>query len=300
MAGLKEIQNRIRSIQDTKKITNAMYLISSTKLKKARRDLEATEPYFYTLQGALERILRHLPDMEHEFLENPNRGKKTVALLVITADRGMAGGYNHNVLRMAEKRIQEEKQKGRRCRLFVVGQVGRQYFAARRIPIEECFRYSAQNPTFNRARWITETLLVEFQAGGIDELCVFYTRMINGMRSEEAVKQILPVCRFEMKEPDDVMHENFEILPDAQEALSAIIPNYTAGFLYGALVESFCSEQNARMEAMQAATDNANELLRDLGVLYNRARQAAITQEITEVSSGARAQKRSREEERRL
>lgn len=292
MAGLREIQSRMKSIQDTRKITNAMYMISSTKLRKARQDLEATEPYFYTLQAVIDRILRHLPEMEHIYFEKPGEVRTKIGLLVITGDKGLAGSYNHNVLKRAQEFLDDASHE---VTLFVVGELGRQYFTGQHIHIEENFQFTAQNPTFNRARWITETMLGKYHAGEIDELHVIYTRMENSMLSEAETKQLLPLMRPKTDHiPIDVYQEEFFPLPSAEEVVDTIVPNYMAGFVYGALVESFCSEQNARMMAMQAATDNADELLHDLGIMYNRARQAAITQEITEVCSGARAQKQKK------
>lgn len=294
MAGLREIQNRIKSIQDTRKITNAMYMISSTKMRKAKQDLENTEPYFYTLQAMMARLLRHLPDVSHMYFEKeegeeqPDHQKK-VGLLVITGDKGLAGAYNHNVLKLVQEFLDDRDQW---TELFVVGELGRQYFTGQHVPIQENFQFTAQNPTFSRARWIAETLLEKFQSGELDEIQVIFTRMENSMTSVAEVRKMLPMERPPMpKIPMDVYHEEFFTIPDDQTVVDSIVPNYITGFIYSALVESFCSEQSARMQAMESATNNADELLHDLGIMYNRARQAAITQEITEVCSGARAQK---------
>ena len=292
MAGLHEIQNRIKSIQDTRKITNAMYMISSTKMRKAKQDLENTEPYFYTLQSMMARLLRHLPDVSHMYFEKEEKEEldhqKKVGLLVITGDKGLAGAYNHNVLKLAQEFLDDQDQW---AELYVVGELGRQY-----VPIQENFQFTAQNPTFSRARWIAETLLEKFQSGELDEIQVIFTRMENSMSSVAEVRKMLPMDRPPMPQiPMDVYHEDFFAVPDAQTVVDSIVPNYIAGFIYSALVESFCSEQNARMQAMESATNNADELLHDLSIMYNRARQAAITQEITEVCSGARAQKNKKQ-----
>ena len=297
MAGLREIQNRIKSIQDTRKITNAMYMISSTKMRKAKQDLENTEPYFYTLQSMMARLLRHLPDVSHMYFEKEEKEEldhqKKVGLLVITGDKGLAGAYNHNVLKLAQKFLDDQDQW---AELYVVGELGRQYFVGQHVPIQENFQFTAQNPTFSRARWIAETLLEKFQSGELDEIQVIFTRMENSMSSVAEVRKMLPMDRPPMPQiPMDVYHEEFFAVPDAQTVVDSIVPNYIAGFSYSALVESFCSEQNARMQAMESATNNADELLHDLSIMYNRARQAAITQEITEVCSGARAQKNKKQ-----
>lgn len=299
MVGLREIQSHIKSIEDTRKITSAMYMISSTKLKKARQKLEETEPYFYTLQGTIDRILRHLPEMEHIYFEHPdNDGRRSIGLLVVTGDKGLAGAYNHNVLRLAQQFLDVSTND---VELFVVGELGRQYFAGRHVPVQENFQYTAQNPTFSRARWITETMLEKYRTGELEEIYVIYTRMENSMQSVTEVKKVLPIKRPDLSNiPMDVYQEEFFMIPSNEEAIDIIVPNYIAGFIYGALVESFCSEQNARMTAMESATNNADELLHDLKIMYNRARQAAITQEITEVSSGANALKRSKKETKEM
>ena len=298
MAGLREIKSRIKSIEDTKKITSAMYMISSTKMKKARETLEETEPYFYMLQSTVERILRHIPsDMEHIYFGHPDVSQRKIGLLVITDDKGLAGSYNHNILRMAQNFLD---QKENQVELFVVGELGRHYFATRRIPIQENFQYTVQNPTFNRARWISEILLERYRSGEINELHVLYTRMENGMQSVAEDEKVLPLERFSFAEvPVDVYHEDFLLLPSAEKAIDTIVPNAITGFIYGTLVQSYCAAQGARMMAMESATGNADDLLRELKIMYNRARQAEITQEITEVSSGAKAQ-RSRRKARKM
>ena len=163
------------------------------------------------------------------------------------------------------------------------------------IPIQENFQYTAQNPTFSRARWIAEILLDKFLSGELDEIDVIFTRMENSMTSNAEVKRMLPLKRPPMpKIPIDVQQEEFRTVPDDKSVADSIVPNYVTGFIVGALVESFCSEQNERMMAMQSASDNAAALLSELSMEYNRLRQAAITQEITEVVGGARAQRKKK------
>ena len=292
MAGLREIKSRIKSIEDTRTITSAMYMISSTKMKKAKQTLEATEPYFYTLQSTIDRILRHIPDMEHIYFEKPEIKRTKIGLLVITDDKGLAGSYNHNILKMAQRFLDDAENQ---VDLFVVGELGRQYFVSKGVHIEENFQYTVQNPTFNRARWISETKLDKYRTGEISEVHVIYTRMESSMQSVAEDKMLLPIRRpLEETVPADVYQEDFLLLPSAKEAIDTIIPNYITGFIYGALVQAYCTAHNARMMAMESATNNADDLLRDLKIMYNRARQAEITQEITEVCSGAKAQQMSR------
>lgn len=291
MANAREIQGRMKSIKDTMKITNAMYMVSSSKLQKARRDLKNTEPFFYLIQDSLAKILDAAPEAGNRFFDTrdfKSKKDKTVGYLVITADKGLAGAYNHNVIKLAEKPAENE-EKGM---LFVVGQLGRHYFESKSIPIDYNFNYTAQNPTMNRARHIAGVLSKLFLQNKIDEVYVVYTRMVNSMTVEATSQKILPLEKGSIKMQENELVEKYEnaaFLPDAQTVFNKIVPDYLTGFIFGALVESYCSEHNARMMAMQTATDSAKEMIRDLSIQFNRARQAAITQEITEVVGGSKA-----------
>ena len=294
MANAREIQSRMKSVQDTRKITNAMYLISSTKLKKSKKLLEETEPYFYSLQSLIRRILRHMPEVNH-FYFNPRseiKGEdRAKGLIVITGDKGLAGAYNHNVLKMAHEWL----DKSRNHRLYVVGELGRHYFLSKNVPVDEEFHYTVQNPTMHRARMISSKVLEDYVQGRLDEVWIIYTQMINSMKMETQLEQLLPLKREDFSSiaiPADIRQEEIQMVPSPSAVMDNVVPNYVTGFIFGSLVESFCSEQNARMMAMQSASDNANAILSDLSIEYNRVRQAAITQEITEVISGAKAQKK--------
>lgn len=292
MANAREIQSRMKSIKDTMKITNAMYMVSSSKLQKARRDLKNTEPYFYEMQKSLSKILNIAPEAGNNFFdlrEEKKGSQRKIGYLVITADKGLAGAYNHNIIKETEELVKNEEAD----LLFVVGQVGRHYFEKKNIPVEMHFNYTAQNPTMNRARHIAGKLVSLFYSGEIDEVYVIYTRMINSITVEVEKKKIIPLVRSQVEtKTENGRYETAEFMPDAQTVFDKIIPDFVAGFVYGALIESYCSEHNSRMMAMQTATDAASDMLKQLDIMYNRARQAAITQEITEVIAGAKAQKK--------
>ena len=295
MASAKEIQDRMRSIKDTLKITNAMYMISSSKLKKSKKMLADTEPYFYTLQSEMSRILRHLPDMNSIYFktnaEIPER-KRKAGYIVITADKGLAGSYNHNILKLAE----EELEKRDAYKLFVLGELGRHYFEQKGINIDKQFHFVVQDPSLSRARRIAEDLLKLYHENQLDELYIIYTTMVNAMQEEAQVAQLLPLKKtdFKIPVPIDIPLEGLALKPSAEEVMDHIVPNYVVGFVYGALVEAFSCEQNARMMAMEGATNSAKQMLKELDIEYNRARQAAITQEITEVIAGAKSQKKKK------
>jgi len=278
------------------KITNAMYMISSTKLRKARKKLEETEPYFFTMQNMLSRIARHLPDIEHPYIagkEAPGGSRR--CFLVVTADKGLAGSYNHNVLTLAEEKLSESGREPGEDFLLVVGEVGRQYFHTKKIPVEEHFLYTAQDPTMHRARIIASRVLELYETGRADEVHMIYTSMKNALQTETNMVQLLPIKRQDLLTGDvslTTYREEFFYKPSVKDVIDSVVPNYITGYIFGALIESYCSEHNARMTAMQAANDSAGEMIRTLSIEYNRVRQSAITQEITEVVSGAKAQKK--------
>ena len=298
MASTAEIRGRIDSIRETQKITNAMYLIASTKLRRASRDLERTRPYFDALRTEIKRIFRTANDVDSPYFYPPDREPElegTYGCLVITADKGLAGSYNMNVIKKAQRLMKSHRD----MKLFVVGEYGRRYFTQHHIPIERMFHYTAQNPTLDRAREISSLLLEQYDAGALKKIFVIYTDMENGMSTRAHSTRLLPFHRtyFAPPEKEKKIAIPFEFEPSVSAVLDGIIHSYLTGFIYSALIDSFCSEQNARMTAMDSANRNAEELLADLTLQYNRVRQGAITQEITEVTAGARAQREKREKE---
>lgn len=311
MANAREIQNRIKSIQDTMKITRAMYMMSSMKLRKAKQKLEDTEPYFFELQGQISNILYHFPDMQHLYFDNREKDKrKTVkkkGYIVMTGDKGMAGAYNHNVLKEAQALTEHAEN----YHMYVVGEIGRNYLYSRNYPVAQDFCFSATNPSIHRARVIAEYIMDLYNREQLDEVDIIFTRMVNSMKEEVEVHQLLPLKTRELQEKEhnelsgngnseDLEGANdwFLIYPTPKKVLKQLVYNYVTGFLYGALVESTASEENARMMAMQSATNNAEVMLKDLSIQYNRIRQAAITQEITEVIGGAKALKKKKEKQK--
>ena len=291
MANTKEIKSRIHSVQDTMKITKAMHMISSSKLKKAKKEMKDSSEYFKTLQKSIAEIFQNVPDIENEYLGHKDVEDKKVGYLIVTADKGLAGGYNHNVIKLSQKELSKNPD----ATLLLVGQVGRSYFGKRNYTIDKFFRYTAQNPTIHKARVICEEIMLRYKENKLDEVYMIYTNEINGLEDEARIQKLLPLEKsdFVTEEADDNDWE-MTYLPSAHDVLNSIVPNYVTGFVYGALVMSYACEQNDRMIAMDAATENAKEMLATLSVEYNRVRQAAITQEITEIIAGAKAQKRKK------
>ena len=299
MASTSEIRRRIESVRQTQKITHAMYLISQAKLRKAKQDLSNTRPYFDALQNEIGRVFNADSSVESRYLEPVQQPAKEEVLrpacLLITADKGLAGAYNQNAIRQAQQYMADHPD----TVLYVVGEYGRRWFAQRNIPIEKSFLYTAQNPTLGRARQIAELLLERYDAGEINAVVVIYTDMKNGLEAVVRQAQLLPLHRerFIAAAANTAKDDVYEFIPSPNAVVNNAARSCLTGYIYSALVDSFCSEQSARMTAMNAADQNAEELLKDLSVQYNRARQAAITQEITEVSAGERAQRSKKEKE---
>ncbi len=314
MASIKEIRDRMRSINDTLKITNAMYLISSNKVRKARRMLQETEPFFIRVSDMLDLIMRHLPpgttDVFLDLGQFPPLEERRRSYLIITDDKGLAGAYNHNVLKAADAEFEKCRTTPR---IYAVGEVGRSHFQKRGMEIAGHFQYTVQSPTISRARDITSVLVDEFLEGNMDELVVIYTMMKRGVLSEVQVRTLLPLSvptdvktvlsidpedRAAMDDEDirnlleNLEKESFQMLPNPNAVLDNMVPSLLIGYVYGALVEAFCTVQNDRMLAMDAANKNATDMLKRLEMTYNRERQSRITQEITEISSGARAKRK--------
>lgn len=291
MPNMREIRERIASIQQILKITNAMYLMSSSKLKKARKSLEATEPYFYKLQSTIDSVLEHTPHTRQQFFDRradiPEEKRKK-GYIVITADKGLCGSYNHNIMKYTEQELAKAADIDN-CYLFVMGQVGRMHFQ-RKMRVDGEFLYTTQNPTLYRAGEIADMVIDKFDNGELDEVYLIYTDMINSSQQETRILRLLPFERRHFgKAADGTMKKlpKASFMPSPEEVMNYLIPQYAKGIIYGAMVEAFCCEQQSRMTAMDAATTSAKDMIKELSLMYNRARQAAITQEITEVCGGA-------------
>lgn len=293
MASMSEIRTRISSVQDTMKITNAMYLISSAKLRKAKSGHEKVSPYFKLLQQTIADILERCPDLEEDFFEEtsrremPESGRRRT-IIVISSDKGLAGSYNHNVFKKVEELVKDDSENT----LILVGHMAINYFKNyENIKIDEKHIYPAAEPAMYRARDIAEHVIGQFLSNEVDEVYVVYTNMINSMAFEAETKRIMPLSTkmFENVDTKERLREPV-FSPSPEAVISHVAPNYIKGLIYGAMVESYACEQSARMTAMDNATTNAKEMIRELSLAYNRERQAAITQEITEIVSGASAQ----------
>ena len=294
MSSTKEIKNRINSIKNTQKITNAMYLISTTKMRKAKAEYERTKPFFDRLTSEFSRMLRFVDDVNSKYFYSREEkemtggaGRKSCAIFLITADKGLAGSYNSNVIKETE-RLMKRYEKNY---LYVMGEYGRNYFHKHNIPIVEDYDLTAPQPSLHIARKTGAALLNGYDKGLFRDVFIIYTNL-SGLTEVVERKRILPLNRRRFIDIDSEIGkklERIEFYPSFTDVIDNVVPVYLSGFLFGAMVDSYCSEQNARMTAMNNANENAEDILSELSVQYNRVRQAAITQEITEVAAGAKA-----------
>ena len=283
MASMKDIKRRRDSIQSTGQITKAMKLVSTVKLQKAKGKAESTKPYSDLMYETICNMLARSGNINHKYLVPGESSKK--AVITITANRGLAGGYNTNLTKLiTESGIPKED-----IDIVAIGTKGRDYLARRGYNISEDDSDIINEPLYTNARSICDKLLERFAAGEIGEIYLAYTSFKNTVVHEPKLIKLLPVSvdTDGLSSGEDTTPMNYE--PAEDEALNLIIPKYVCSLIYGALIEAVASENGARMQAMDNATSNADEMISDLSLKYNRARQASITQELTEIIAGANA-----------
>lgn len=285
MATMREIKRRRGSIQSTQQITKAMKLVSTVKLQKARGRAENSKAYFEYMYKTVTSMLAKAGDVDHPYLTGGN--SENIGIVVITSNRGLAGGYNANIVRM----IMASDLPKEKVRLYTVGRKGADGLARKGYTIAADYSDVIDEPTFADAKEMGKQLLTDFANGEIGEIYVAYTEFKNTVSHVPKLMKLLPVNPEDLQAEQDAQNEvtlmKFE--PSEEEAISLLIPKYMTSILYGAFVEAVASENGARMQAMDAATNNAEEIINDLELKYNRARQGAITQELTEIIAGAEA-----------
>ncbi len=286
MASMRDIKRRRESIQSTEQITKAMKLVATVKLQKAKARAEESQPYFNAMYATVKSMLKKSGNINHPYLDGAGEGKK--GIIVITSNRGLAGGYNSNVMKL----VTESGMKKEDVMIYAVGRKGRDGLARRGYEIAQDYSEAMNEPLFSDASEIGKQVLSDFTEGKISEIYLAYTVFKNTVSHIPTFIRLLPVA-FEESEEEEVKSEdaltmmNYE--PEAEEALELIIPKYINSLIYGGLVQALASENGARMQAMDSATSNADEMIADLGLKYNRARQSSITQELTEIIAGANA-----------
>lgn len=283
MASMRDIKRRKGSIQSTQQITKAMKLVSTVKLQKAKVHAESSNPYFTHMYHTITSILSKSGNLNHRYLKSEEGKKK--AVIVITSNRGLAGGYNSNISKMvADSGIDKEDML-----LYLIGKKGKEFFAKRGYSIEEDYSDVINEPLYSDAMEISERVLTDFSEGKIGEIYLAYTKFKNTVSHIPTMMRLMPVeiGEDETVVIDETVPMNYE--PDEEEVLDQIIPKYVTSLIYGALVDAQASENGARMQAMDSATSNAEDMIQNLSLLYNRARQGSITQELTEIIAGAEA-----------
>jgi F-type H+-transporting ATPase subunit gamma len=281
----------MRAIRQTLQVTKAMNLISTAKLRKGRRVLEDTEPYFTRIQKSMFDILSSAGRVQSQFFKTPRDGGGRAAIVAITSDKGLAGGYNASIFRQ----VMDLAGRLSKPLLILIGAIGQRYFINSPYLVLENFSFRSRMPEMEDAREIADYLLSQFEWGMFDEVHVVYTHMYSSIKLLPTERQILPLDLNRIREElsqsggQERTELQFEFLPSPDEVFNALVPLYIKGIVYGTLVESYVSEQSARMAAMDEASKSAEDMLAGLQISYNRARQAGITNEMSEIVSGSAA-----------
>lgn len=284
MASMRDIKRRKTSIQGTQQITKAMKLVSTVKLQRARAGAERSKAYFDCMYDTVGSILSRVGHVEHKYLIPGESRKK--AVIVITSNRGLAGGYNSNVAKLVTRHEGWDKED---VVIYSIGNKGREIFAREGYEIKEELPEVIEEPAYADAMLLTNRLLDSFAAGEIGEIYLAYTAFKNTVSHEPKMIRLLPVEYDAQEHPVSEQSAIMNFEPEDVEALDMIIPKYVTSLIYGALMEAVASENGARMQAMDNATSNAEDMISDLSLKYNRARQGSITQELTEIIAGAEA-----------
>ena len=284
MASMRDIKRRKSSIQSTQQITKAMKLVSTVKLQKAKSHAEQTDPYFNYMYHTVSSMLAKSGNINHPYLTGGDSTKK--AVVVITSNRGLAGGYNSNIVKLITG---NEDLKKEDLEIYAVGGKGVEGLSRRGYHIVSDDSAIMEAPSYPDAAALCKKVLDSFAKGEIGEIYLAYTHFKNTVSHEPKLIRLLPVDIEAQEETDEASNVLMNYEPNEEEALNTIIPKYVTSLFYGALVEAVASENGARMQAMDSATSNAEDMISDLSLKYNRARQGSVTQELTEIIAGANA-----------
>ncbi|MCI9410202.1 MAG: ATP synthase F1 subunit gamma [Oscillospiraceae bacterium] len=288
---MKDIKRRIKSVESTMQITKAMELVASSKLRKAKEKADNARPYFNALYDTMCEIQSENPGFFSQYTKK--RDAKTVLLVVIAGDRGLAGGFNSNILKLAQTRIDELKGSSE-VKILAVGKKSVEYFTKRGYELFGSYPNIAESLKIHHAADISDIIMQNFVSGEIDKVELFHTEYVSPLLQQAEALSMLPMDVQSGKDSDGKEKSKVRELPvyepSPESVFDAIVPKYITGMIFCAVVDSFASEQAARRIAMENASDNAGEMISGLSLMYNRARQASITQEITEIVGGAAAQ----------
>ena len=286
-AGIKEIKTRINSVNSTKQVTKAMELVASSKMRKAKDRALASRPYFNTMYDTVKDIATNTRGVRNVFLKQ--REVKNRCYIVVAGDRGLAGGYNSNILKLTLSHMNGKKEK-----IMPVGKKATEFFEKRGYNILKS-QESVEKCGYEETLAFAQEVMDLYKKGEVDEVYIAYTEFVSPLTQNPKLLKVLPLS-FKNEENKETKEQaakraRVQYLPSAEVVLGHIIPKYVSGVIYGGVIESFASEQAARRTAMSSATDNADEMLSNLELSYNRARQSAVTQEITEIVGGVEALK---------
>jgi F-type H+-transporting ATPase subunit gamma len=288
MAGSREIRNKIKSVQNTRKITKAMEMVAASKMRKAQERMRHSRPYGEKVRNIAAHLAQANPEYRHPYLVR-RESVRNVGLVLITTDKGLCGGLNTNVLRLATTRLRELQATGAGVRVTAIGNKGLGFMQRIGAQVVSNVTQLGDKPHLDRLIGAIKVQLDAYEAGEIDVVYIGYTRFINTMKQEPVIEQLLPLDPSQLKETSREFSWDYIYEPDAQAVLDDLLLRYVEALIYQAVAENMASEQSARMVAMKSASDNAKKVIDELQLSYNKARQAAITKELSEIVGGAAA-----------
>ncbi|HKO89487.1 MAG TPA: F0F1 ATP synthase subunit gamma [Burkholderiales bacterium] len=286
MPGSKEIRNKIKSVQNTRKITKAMEMVSASKMRKAQERMRAARPYGEKIRNVVANISHANPEYRHPFMVEHDHVKR-IGIILVTTDKGLAGGLNTNVQRLALSKMKEWEAEGESFEVCAIGNKGLGFMQRLGANVVSQVTQLGDKPALDKLIGAVKIMLDGYMEGRFDRLVIFYTKFINTMKQEPVAEQLLPLSGEKIGAPEGNWDYIYE--PDAQVVLGQVLTRYIEAIIYQAITENLASEQSARMVAMKAASDNAASVIDELTLVYNKARQAAITKELSEIVAGAAA-----------
>lgn len=289
MAAGKEIRGKIKSVENTKKITKAMEMVAASKMRKAQDRMRAARPYSDKIRNIAANLANANPEYTHPFLAEAGTEAKAVGFIIVTTDKGLCGGMNTNVLRMVTNKTRELEAAGNKIEAVAIGNKGLGFLNRIGVPVVAQATQIGDTPHLEKLIGPVQVMLEKFQEGKLDAVYLCYTKFINTMKQEPLVEQLLPLTADKMKA--DAQSHNWDYIyePDAASVIDELLERYIEALVYQAVAENLASEQSARMVAMKSASDNAGNVIGELKLVYNKTRQAAITKELSEIVAGAAA-----------
>jgi len=288
MAVGKEIRGKIKSVENTKKITKAMEMVAASKMRKAQDRMRSARPYSDKIRNIASNLAEANPEYTHPFLVKQD-GSKTVGIIVVTTDKGLCGGLNTNALRVLTNKLRELEGKGNKVETVAIGNKGFGFLNRIGAKVVSHAIQIGDTPHLDKLIGPVKVLLDAYQEGRLDAVYIVYTKFINTMRQEPMLEQLLPLSSERMAREKEAMDWDYIYEPDAQSVIDELLVRYVEALIYQAVAENLASEQSARMVAMKAASDNAGNVIGELRLVYNKTRQAAITKELSEIVAGAAA-----------